>query len=195
MDLEAALDVLYTAFTRYVTPTREEWEDIRSRWYVRRFRRYQHLIREGEVEQHFYFILEGVHRLYFVDRQGREVSVGFAYAPSYSGVADSLIYQTPSHYGLQALTPGTMLALHHDDLNDLFDRYRVMDRWGRLLWQDILVGRGKREREMMSMTAEERYQRLLRESPQVLQLIPQKHLASYLGMTPETFSRLRQRVR
>jgi CRP-like cAMP-binding protein len=68
-----------------------------------------------------------------------------------------------------------------------------MERFGRLIPEELLVGRACREMEQLSLSAEERYDRLLQRSPQLLQLVPQKDIASYLRMTPETFSRLRRK--
>lgn len=190
IDIEEAQRALLEELSRYVSFSAQEWEDIRSRWTIKAFRKKQILLAEGQVEQYFYFIIEGVHRLYYVDRKGEDQTLAFGYHRNFSGNLYSLITQTPSDYFLDALTDGEMLALPLQDLNALFDKYPVMDRWGRLFYQDILVGRGKREREMMTMTAEERFQRLLRESPHIFQLVPHKYLASYIGMRPETFSRM-----
>jgi CRP-like cAMP-binding protein len=70
-----------------------------------------------------------------------------------------------------------------------------MERFGRLILEELVVARATREIEQLSLSAEERYRRLLARSPHLLQLVPQKDIASYLRMTPETFSRLRARVR
>ena len=70
-----------------------------------------------------------------------------------------------------------------------------MDRWGRLMLEEVVQGRATREIELLTLSAEERYRRLLQRSPHLLQLVAQKDIASYLRMTPETFSRLRAKVR
>jgi CRP-like cAMP-binding protein len=70
-----------------------------------------------------------------------------------------------------------------------------MDRWGRLILEEVVQGRATREIELLTLSAEERYRRLLQRSPHLLQLVLQKDIASYLRMTPETFSRLRAKVR
>ena len=194
MELDRAREALLKQLNRYVSFSESEWEDIRSRWEIRTFRKSEIILAEGEVERFFYFILEGVHRLYFIDRKGEEQTLAFGYYPNFSGDLYSLCTLTPSHYFLEGLTHGSMLALPATDLHALYDTYPVMDRWGRLFYQDILIGRGKREREMMTMTAEERFHRLYRESPHVFQIVPHKYLASYIGMRPETFSRLLSRV-
>ena len=110
---------------------------------------------------------------------------------SLSGVPDSFFLQTPSAYTLDALTDGHVLAAEHGAFMALLNRNRELERWAWRLFAAAGAGRAKRERELLTLSAEERYRRLLREAPHVLQLVAQKHVASYLGMSPETLSRVR----
>jgi CRP-like cAMP-binding protein len=146
---------------------------------------------QGETETTFSIIVEGTHRLYFPTPDGDEHTLAFAYAPDYSGVPDSFFFQRPSDYGLETLSDGWILATDHPSLTGLMERHRELERWAWHLFAHALAGRLKREREMLTMTAQERYERLVRESPHILQLAPLRHVASYLGMSPETLSRAR----
>ena len=188
---EAHNNTLRAAFERYVTLSEDVWQDIRRRWHSERHPRNHWLTRVSETECGFYLILTGVQRLYYLTPQGNEVVLGFTFAGNFSGVYDSFIRQSPSQCYLQTLSETKLLAIGWSDLDELFNRYAVMERWGRLFTQDILFGRVQREVELMTRTAEERYRDFTRRCPVPLQQIPQKHLASYLNMTPETFSRLR----
>ena len=134
MDLDTAFNALLGQFNRYVSLTTSEWDDIRSYWKPLSFRKNEIIIAEGEVERNFYFITEGVHRLYFIDRKATEQTVAFGYHPNYSGNIYSLCTRKPSEYFVEALTHGSMLALAATDLDTLYDRYPVLDRWGRLLF-------------------------------------------------------------
>ena len=182
---------LYAGLTRYVPLPNAAWEDIRSRWHVRHFRKDALLIAPPAVETHFYFVLSGVQRLYYLSPEGNEVVLGFTFQHEFSGAYDSFVRQTPAQSHLQALTNSELLAIGVADMNELFDRYHCVERWGRLFLQEILFGRVLREVELSTRTAEERYRDFIKRSPAPLRQIPQKHLASYLNMTPETFSRLR----
>lgn len=93
---------------------------------------------------------------------------------------------------LQALTDCELLKISFTDLNAMFDKYKSIERWGRIFNAKILVGMARRQLEVRSYSAEERFERLCNDSPHILQMVSQKYLASYLGMTPETFSRLRK---
>ena len=93
---------------------------------------------------------------------------------------------------METISATSGLRIHHRHLKQLYDEYKVFERWGRLFNEMILMGFGVFMRSLLADSAEERFNRLMTQSPHVFQLIPQKHLASYLGMTPETFSRMRK---
>ncbi|MDQ3101645.1 MAG: hypothetical protein M3R08_09690 [Bacteroidota bacterium] len=87
-----------------------------------------------------------------------------------------------------------MIGIRHTDLQELYAQFPIMERFGRLILEELIRGRATREIELLTLSAEERYRKLLDRSPHLLQLVSQKDIASYLRMTPETFSRLRARV-
>jgi CRP-like cAMP-binding protein len=126
---------------------------------------------------------------------GEDICVGFAYDGSWSGEYASFITRKPARFDVVAITDSVLLGIRYADLQRLYQEVPVMERFGRLILEEVLVGRGVREVELLSLTAEERYRKLVARSPHLLQLVPQKDIASYLRMTPETFSRLRRTVR
>ncbi len=186
-----ALGLLRHSFERLVPLPDDVWADVRRPWHLRSVSRGDVLTRAGDVERTFSLVVEGVQRGYFLTPDGDEVTVAFTYPPSYSGVPDSFFLQEPSAYTLEALTDGLVLSVDHAALSAMMSRHRELDRWAQRLLATALSGRGKRERDMLSLAAEERYRRLVRESPHVLNLVSLRHIASYLGMSPETLSRVR----
>ena len=178
---------------RKTTFSEEEWQDILSYWKPLEFKKNEHLTQAGQIEPYFYFVEKGIQRLYFLDK-GLEHILGFSYDGDFSGLFDSFLHQSPGELNLQAISDSQLLAINFQDYTTLINRYRKLERWAYQFLVDILVGRLKREIEMLSCPAEERYRNLLHRSPHVIQQIPYKYLASYLGMTPETFSRMRKKV-
>ena len=192
---DADLALLRSAFERFVPLKDEVWGQVSEPWHVHKVERGTTLTQVGETEQSFGLVLEGIQRLYFMTPAGADVTVAFTYPPNYTGVPDSFFLQAPSAYALEALTDGRVLWIDYASLMRLMDRHRELERWAWRLLAVAGAGRGKREREALTLSAEERYARLLRESPHLPDLVTQHHLASYLGMTPETLSRIRARLR
>lgn len=190
----AAMQLVRDSIERYVKLTDVEWAEVAACWQRHSFPKGSLVSEAGRVERRAYIVEEGVQRIY-VEHDGNEHCLGFAYGNSWSGDYDSFIGQRPGRFQVQAITDSVLLGIEHADLQRLYDRIPAMDRWGRLILEEVMQGRATREIELLTLSAEERYRRLLKRSPHLLQLVLQKDIASYLRMTPETFSRLRARVR
>ena len=174
--------------------TNEEWEDFSGRWKVMKVQKGKYLIKRGAVEKYFYFVNYGVLRAFHI-KGGEEICIGFTYDDDFSGGYDSFLTGEPTQFYIQALVDSELYAISREDLYLMYDKYKNVERWGRLFNEKLLLGKGLREIAILSYSAEERYRRLMTQSPHCLQIIPQKYLASYLAMTPETFSRLRKKVK
>ena len=173
----------------------EEWDDFSLIWQQVEYKRKAVLTAAGEVERQLYFVLDGVQRAFYIDEQHPEVTVVFTYPYSFSGIADSFLTQKPSKYFLETLTASTMLRTSYQQVAQLMDRYHNFERWVRLSTSYALMGVIERQIELTCYSAEEKFRTLLNRSPHVLQLIPHKYLASYLGIDPSTFSKLLATVR
>jgi CRP-like cAMP-binding protein len=178
----------------YVHPNVEEWNDFSSKWKPKSFKKNEYLTKGGQIEKYFYFVNSGVIRL-FGEREDNEINVGFTYNGEFSGIYDSFLSQTPTDLFLQAITDCEVLRISYQDLMSQFDMYKSIERWGRLFNAEMLILMARRQIESRSYSAEEKFNRLFEASPHIFQLVPQKYLASYLAMTPETFSRLRKKLK
>ena len=172
----------------------EEWEDFASIWQLVSYKRKTVLTAAGETERHLYFVLDGVQRAFYVDGD-MEATIVFTYPFSFSGIADSFLTQTPSRYFLESLTASTLLRTNFQQVQILMDKYHNVERMIRLFTSYALMGVLERQVELLAYSAEEKFKTLLRRSPHVLQLIPHKYLASYMGMDATTFSKLLATVR
>lgn len=173
----------------------DEWEAFCAIWEPVSYKRKTVLTAAGEVERHLYFVLEGVQRAFFIDDIHPEATVVFTYPYSFSGVADSFLTGRPSKYFLETLTASRMLRTSYRQVQQLMDKYHNFERWVRLSASNALMGVLERQIELACYSAEEKFKTLLHRSPHVLQIIPHKYLASYLGIDPSTFSKLLATVR
>ena len=163
-------------------------------WKACCFKQNELITEAGRMEKYFYVVLEGVQAIYLINQKGEKVVLGFSYVGSPSGVFDSFLYQKPADTFLEALRPSRMLAISRDDYLNLFDNHPSFHTWAHGFFKEILFGRLSREVELLTLSAEERYIAFMQRCPDELKGIPQKYLASYLNMTPETFSRLRRSI-
>ncbi|MEO1012495.1 MAG: Crp/Fnr family transcriptional regulator [Bacteroidota bacterium] len=161
-------------------------------WKLKTFGQNQLITEAGKVERYFYYVLEGVQVLYILNGKGEKVVLGFSYSGSPSGVFDSFVFKSPSNTFLESLKPSKMLAIPWSSYQRLFEIWPDFHIWGHHFFRDILLGRLYREVELLTLTAKERYLTFMKRCPEELKVIPQKYLASYLNMKPETYSRLRR---
>lgn len=187
---------LLKSFVNTIYPLREtEWTAFEAIWQPFTCKRKTLLTKAGEGERYLYFVLEGVQRGYGVTSDGEEATIVFTYPYSFSGVADAFLTQTPSAYFLETLTTSAFLRTTYQQLDELMGHYPAIQAM--ILRATAWAFKGVLERnvELQVLSAEEKFRKLLTRSPQVLNLIPHKYLASYLGMDATTFSKLLSTVR
>jgi CRP-like cAMP-binding protein len=187
---------LLKTFVDNIYPLKEnEWMAFEAIWQPFTCKRKTLLTTAGESERYLYFVLEGVQRGYGVTTKGEEATIVFTYPYSFSGVADAFLTQTPSAYFLETLTASTFLRTTYQQLDELMSQYPHIQKM--ILKATAWAFKGVLERnvELQILAAEEKFRKLLTRSPQVLNLIPHKYLASYLGMDATTFSKLLSTVR
>lgn len=149
------------------------------------------LAHAGRISSAIYFISAGIVRVFTV-HQDKEVSLDFAFAGQFSTAYASFITQQPSIVSLQAITPVSGFAFYYTDLQELYRKSHAAEHTGRLLAEYQYIRKYQRELAFLQYTAKERYLQLLTEHPEVVQQIPVKYIASYLGIEPESLSRIRR---
>ena len=172
-----------------------EWEAFAAIWQPFTCKRKTVLTAAGETERHLYFVLEGVQRGFYLGDRQQEATIVFTYPFSFSGIADSFLTQTPSAYFLETLTGSRFLRTSYQQVQGLVQQYPAVQYLLLKATAFALKGVLARQIELQCFSAEEKFRQLLTRSPQVLNLIPHKYLASYLGIDPATFSKLLRSVR
>ncbi|WP_121353660.1 Crp/Fnr family transcriptional regulator [Flavisolibacter nicotianae] len=173
----------------------EELAALTATWQPLTVKRKVVLTAAGETERYLYFVLEGIQRAFYLGDDNKEATIVFTYPPSFSGVADSFLTQTPSLYFLETLTASRLLRMHHDELTALMERYPAVRQLFFKASAFALKGALERHIELQCFTNEEKFRTLFRRSPHLLNLVPHKYLASYLGIDATNFSKLLARVK
>lgn len=173
----------------------EEWTAFSAAWQPFACKRKSVLTTAGETERHLYFVLDGVQRSFYTREDEHEATLVFTYPYSFSGVADSFLTQTPSLYYFETLTTSRFLRTSYNQVEELMREFPNIQRLILKATSFALKGVLERQVELQCFSAEEKFRKLLSRSPQVLNLIPHKYLASYLGIDASTFSKLLGTVR
>ncbi|HMI77774.1 MAG TPA: cyclic nucleotide-binding domain-containing protein [Ferruginibacter sp.] len=175
--------------------SKEEVEIFLSVWEPFKAKRKTILTRAGDTERNLYFTTEGIQRVYYHDEMDREATIVFTYAPSFSGVADSFLTQTPSRFFAETLTPSVFLKTSFQQMDELMKQHHSIERMVRLMSNFALAGVLERMVEIQCFTAEEKFKTLLKRSPHLLNLIPHKYIANYMGIDATNFSKLLAKVK
>lgn len=168
-----------------------EWEDFSAKLIIKKYQKGDFLTREGQVENFIYFLQKGATRNYFL-RDGKEFTVDFQFEGEMVTAYYSLITREPSSVFIELLEDADIVAIPFRFLQEFYNKYHHGERIGRLIAEYQYVKRLKKEMELLSLTAEERYVALLQRNPALVQQISVKHLSSFLGIQPESLSRIRK---
>lgn len=184
-------DRILSNLNRHVQLSEEEKELFISSIKVRQLRKRQYFLQPGDVMRFEVFVTEGCLRQYYVDEKGQEHSMMFAFEDWWTGDMYSFLSGKPSKYHLEAIEDTTLLLIERNQLEQLYDQIPQLNRFYRILLQNAYVVMSERINQSLSMTAEERYHAFLQRYPHFEQRLSLKHIASYLGITPESLSRIR----
>ncbi|GAB4044154.1 Crp/Fnr family transcriptional regulator [Spirosoma jeollabukense] len=171
------------------------WAEFSSIWRPFSAKRKEILTAAGEQESYLYFVLEGVQHVYYFDEQNREATLVFSYGPSFGGVLDSFMLQQPSRYYYETLTPSRFLRASFRDLEAVMRRNPTVETVVRLGITGALSGVLERVVELQCYSSTDKFTQLLRRSPHILQLVPHKYLANYIGVDPTNFSKLMNTIK
>lgn len=182
---------LLKQFVQQISPLpEEELERFTADWQPLTVKRKTLLTAAGETERYIYFVVEGLQRAFYVGDGNKEATIVFTYPPSFSGVADSFLTQTPSLYFWETLTASRFLRISYDAVEQMMHTSPLIQKFLFTATAFALKGALHRHVELQCYTNEEKFRTLLQRSPHILNLVPHKYLASYLGMDATNFSKL-----
>lgn len=153
--------------------------------------RKEHLKVKGTIDTNLYFVISGSLRTYVLD-EFEENIIRFGYKNNLIASLDSFINEKPSDLYIQALKKTKLKVIKKITFMNLIESSTENIKIWRILLEDLILQQMERERDILTYSPLERYKRVLKRSPQLFQEIPNKYIASYLRMTPETLSRIKK---
>ncbi|HEX9651913.1 MAG TPA: Crp/Fnr family transcriptional regulator [Cyclobacteriaceae bacterium] len=177
-----------------VTLTSDEAELLKQFFTLKKVRKRQYMLNEGEVCKYNLFVAKGLLRAFGVEENGYEQVVQFAVEGWWISDLNSFFSGDVAVYNIEALEDCELLLLTRQSMDEMLEKLPKMERYFRLLMQNHIVALRQRIIASQRHSAEERYIRLIEGFPTILARVPQQYIASYLGMTPETLSRVRKQI-
>lgn len=191
---KAALEGLHRYLSRYVPMTKQEFGQLLPYIEIREFEKKVKVIDKGEIERYLNVIAWGLVRKYLPVRN-REIVVQLASEGHIIHSELSFHYRTPSGSVIETIEPTGFFSISYDSLQELYEQLPKAERMGRLLISDLYVKKDNRYFDQLLKSTRERFLQYVRTHPQMMQRVPQKYIASYLNIKPETFSRLKHLMR
>lgn len=152
------------------------------------------LLKEGEVANEYYILQSGLVRAFVQDYDGNEITTEFFVGGEIVIVPSSLFRRTPSQETLTAVTDVVLWGIGFERFQTLYHSIPGFSEWGRLWFTQQLFNMKQRSLDMITATATSRYLKLMREKPQIIQHVPLKQVASFLGITDTSLSRIRKEI-
>lgn len=187
-------DLILKHIGRHISLTDEEAETFRSLTRVKKVRRRQFVVEQGEVCRYDSFVVEGCLRCYHTDPEGTERVVQFAVEDWWISDLQSFLTQTPANFSVDAIEPSLLIQIEYDNLQELYRKVPKFERFFRLIIQNAFVAAQQRIIDSYSKDAEKRYAEFRNRYPDIEKRVPQYMIASYLGITPEFLSKIRRRM-
>lgn len=144
-----------------------------------------------QISNFLYLIESGAVREFFVNQKGNDISTWFGFEGDVAVCLASFLSKEKGYTGLQALEDCKLLALKNDDLFEMYDLFPDMERLGRVITEQYFIKSEKYTHGFHHLSATERYEQLIHSQPQVATRISVSHIASFLGISVETLSRIR----
>lgn len=182
---------LFHNFTKHITLTKTEEKYITSLLDFKIIKAKEFLVQQGEISKQSAFVLNGCLRGYTIDSEGTEHVLSFA--PKDWWIADmySLLSQKPGNLNIEAMVDTEVALISKTNQDLMYEKVPKLERFFRIIIEKSLVAYQQRLNDNLSLTATERYMKFCKTYPQLINDIPQKQIAAYIGVTPEFLSKLR----
>lgn len=174
--------------------TSEEKKKLSSLFEVKRYPAKSTLLEAGHISHNSYFVLSGILRSYTMDDHLNERTISFATTNWWISDMYSFLSGQPGNVYIDALEDALVIVLCRQKQLELFDEIPKLERYFRILIENSLVANQQRLMNNLSLSAEERYEKFCKRFPEIKHRIAQKHIASYLGITPEFFSKMKKEL-
>lgn len=187
------MEFLKQYINRYIDCTDQECDLISTYLKQQTFKKKEYILSEGQVCKHYYFILEGLVRFYYIDEKANEIITQFAIENWWFTNYESFLKETQSRVYIQSIEPTTLVSISKSGFEELLTKVPKLERFFRLITENMLIATQKKYEYYLKMESKEKYEQILRHIPELIQRVPQYMIASYLEISPEYLSQIRKK--
>ncbi len=188
-----------TFISQYLSINSIEWSLFQSRLSIKQYAKGDTILHQGDVCNELYFINRGLARGYIIDENGKDFTWGIFFNDSRAHMSnifvveyDSFLRQSPSSIYIEALEECEIIAVSFDDVQFLYSRLKKGERFGRLMAEEAYSYLHNMTIDRQTKSAKQRFDKFVQETPHLLDKVPQYHIATFLGITPQHLSRLKK---
>jgi CRP-like cAMP-binding protein len=174
--------------------THEETEAVKKYFEPVVFSKNTVIEEAGRIPEYLYYIVSGYLRLFYMDENGNEVTTHINCPPGFFTSYSEFINGSVSENNIECITDAELLRISKENLDHLINQSQAMKDFSISVFQQSIAYNEKRSRELSVLNAEQRYLKLLEDYPEIIQNVPIQYIASFLGMKPESLSRIRRKI-
>ncbi|HTA81739.1 MAG TPA: Crp/Fnr family transcriptional regulator [Bacteroidia bacterium] len=187
-------ETIFKNIARHIKLDEEEKKYFQTILLYKQLKKGEVLLNYGEICTHQYFVISGCLRNYSIDEYGKEHIMMFAAPDWWTSDMYSYVTGLPSEFIIDALVDTEVFEIRKTDMDKVYEQIPKFERFFRILFQNAIVNNSRRINSSMSAPAEDRYQAFIKQYPNIYQQIPLKYIASYLGISPEFLSKIRNKI-
>lgn len=195
MTKQEQLDILYPILNDISVIPKDIWQDASKYFQTKTLQQGEHLFCAGDKVKDFYFLIDGLARYYYLTEDGKEFNKSFAQEQGHLLSSISAVSKDESSpFFVETLTRFTVLYISYKDFVFLAEKYL---EWNRLLlkiYEKLIIKKERREENFLCLNATQRYEIFLQEYSKIVDIVPNYHIASYLGITDVALSRIRKQM-
>ena len=187
---------------KYISVNLIEWKLVESKLTIEHFKKGETILHIGNICNKLYFINSGLARAFIISEDGKDYTWSIFFNDKNANMTnlfvidyDSFLNQSPSSLNIEAIEDTTVVSISYKDLDSIYQKLKKGERFGRLMSQEAYSYLHKQTINRQIKTADERFEEFMQNTPHLLDKVPQYHIASFLGITPQYLSMLKRKIK
>lgn len=185
---------LKNTFNKILKVTDENWMIFESILQTKALKKKEYLLKQGQICQGIFYLSKGCLRAFYLDDSGKDISTSFYFQDDFLREIESMTENTPSRKNIQALEDSIVFYIEKSSLVKLYDKSAFYQNLGRMILEKLTISEQKYSSLLTAHSPKDRYLHIIEKHPEFIEKIPLQYLASYLGISRESLSRIRKRI-